>query len=96
VLVACFYDRRHDSLNWFIDRFCAQSNNGGATWSNVRIEDTRFAPFHATDSLINPFYMGDYDTVASDFTLTNDGFVGAFQIITQRGNPNVFATKLTP
>ena len=38
--------------------------------------------------------MGDYDGVASDFTGINSGFVGAFQIITNRGDPNVFAVKL--
>jgi len=95
-LAACFYDRRGDSLNWFIDRFCARSQNGGATWTNVRVENTRFAPFHATDMLINPFYMGDYDVLASDFNLINAGFVGAYQVLTPRGNPNVFATKLQP
>lgn len=96
VLAACFYDRRGDSLNWFIDRVCARSTTGGVTWRNLGIANTRFAPFHATDSLINPVYMGDYDTVASDFTLAHDGIVGAFQIVTPRGNPNVFATRLTP
>jgi hypothetical protein len=38
--------------------------------------------------------MGDYDGMASDFTNTNKGFVGAFQVITSRGDPNVKAVKL--
>ena len=95
-LAACFYDRRRDPANWFIERFCAQSRDGGVTWDNVRIENTQFAPSHATDSLLNPFYMGDYDVLATDFTLVHAGFVGAFQLISQRGNPNVLATKLLP
>jgi hypothetical protein len=43
---------------------------------------------------LNPFYMGDYDGMASDFTNTNTGFVGVFQVITSRGDPNVKAGKL--
>jgi hypothetical protein len=95
-LAACFYDRRRDAPNWFIDRFCARSDDRGETWHDVAVADTTFTPFHATDALINPAYMGDYDTLISDFTLTHDGFVGAFQIINARGNPNVFAVRLVP
>ena len=93
-VASCFYDRRLDSSNFFFNRFCAVSTDGAQTWADSR--QTRFssAPFHATDTFIQPLYMGDYDGVASDFTGINSGFVGAFQIITNLGDPNVFAVKL--
>jgi len=93
-VASCFYDRRLDPNNFFFNRFCAVSTDGAQTWADSR--QTRFssAPFHATDTFIQPLYMGDYDGVASDFTGINSGFVGAFQIITNLGDPNVFAVKL--
>lgn len=91
---ACFYDRRLDPRNFFFDRFCAISTNGGQTWIDSRQTKSSSPPFHATDTFINPFYMGDYDGMASDFTGVNSGFLGSFQIITGRGDPNVFAVKL--
>jgi hypothetical protein len=90
----CFYDRRTDPLNFFFDRFCAISTNAGATWTDSRQTRRRSAPFHATDVLLNPVYMGDYDSVVSDATEGNSGFIGAFQEIDSRGNPDVKAVKL--
>ena len=92
-VAACFYDRRNDPTNFFIDRFCALSNDAGATWKNRPITERSFAPFHAVDTFINPFYMGDYDVLASDTTRGSSGFVGAFQIIDRFGNPDVKATR---
>jgi hypothetical protein len=91
---SCFYDRRLDANNFSFDRFCAVSTDGGQTWADSRQTASSSAPFHATDSLINTAYMGDYDGMASDFTGANSGFVGAFQIITSLGDPNVLAVKL--
>ncbi len=93
-VAACFYDRRLDPRNFFFDRFCAVSTNGGRSWTDSRQTKSSSPPFHATDTFINLRYMGDYDGMASDFTGANSGFVGAFQIITGRGDPNVFAVKL--
>ena len=93
---ACFYDRRRDPENWFIERVCAKSDNAGETWTNDMVEHTSFAPYHATDIFLNLLYMGDYDMLSSDFTLTHPGFVGAFQVISRRGDPNVVATKFIP
>jgi hypothetical protein len=92
-VAACFYDRRNDPENFFIERFCAVSNDAGATWKNKRITERSFAPFHATDRFINPTYMGDYDSLAGDFTQSRKGFIGAFQVIDKRGNPDVDATR---
>ena len=93
-VAACFYDRAGDRFNFFVGRTCAVSENGGATFSRVRTIETMFAPMHATDTLINPLYMGDYDTLASDFTNAHSGFVGAFQVINRRANPDVKAVKV--
>lgn len=88
----CFYDRRKDPANFRIDRFCAKSKDAGASWNNRRMTAKTFAPVPAQDFLIDPFYMGDYDSVASDFTQVNSGFIGAWGDNTL-GNPDVKADK---
>jgi hypothetical protein len=96
-VASCFYDRRRDPANFAIDRFCAVSNDGGQTWSpNTRQTTRLFLPIHATDTLINPVYMGDYDTLASEFTLSLGGFVGAYSVIGPIANPNVKVSRLRP
>jgi hypothetical protein len=87
-LGVCFYDRRLDSANFLIDRECANSQDGGRTWRNHRVTTESFAPSIAADLLINPVYMGDYDTVAVDSTRRSSGFLGAYGDNT-RGNPDV-------
>ena len=67
-VAVCWYDRRNDSSNFLIDRFCGVSTDAGATWTNRRHSSPSWAPIHATDVLINPVYLGDYDSLASDFT----------------------------
>jgi hypothetical protein len=93
----CFYDRRRDSFNFLFDRFCATSTNAGRTWTNTRQTTNSSAPIHATDGFINPFYLGDYDGLATDFEKASSGFIGAFQIVNSTGvfvpNPDVVATK---
>jgi hypothetical protein len=98
----CWYDRRLDPLNFAIDRFCGVSTDAGATFTNIRQSSPSWSPIHATDAFINPFYMGDYDSLASDSTQGSPGFIGAFQMMNTRGglsgnsilvpNPDVFAT----
>jgi hypothetical protein len=85
-IAVCFYDRRLDPQNFLIDRFCATSTNAGATWTNTRQSAPSWGPWHATDAQIHPFYLGDYDGMASDSTNSNAGFVGAFQFISAGGN----------
>jgi len=81
----CWYDRRNDPLNFKIDRFCGHSVNGGASFTNVQITTQSFLPIHGADDHLNPFYMGDYDTVASDFLKVTGGFIGAFQVVAGEG-----------
>ena len=103
-VAVCFYDRRLDPQNFMVDRFCATSPDAGATWANRRESSPSWAPWHATDVQVNPFYMGDYDGMASDFTGSSSGFIGAFQFMNTRGgvsgnsvpipNPDVFAVAV--
>jgi hypothetical protein len=88
----CFYDRRRDPTNFFIDRECAGSRDGGRTWKNHRVTRASFPPSISGDLLINPVYMGDYDGMASDSTGAFDGFLGAYGD-NSRGNPDVKISK---
>jgi hypothetical protein len=91
-VAVCYYDRRNDPTNTAIDRFCSVSTDHGASFSDQQITLSSWLPFHATDRLINLFYMGDYDGLTTDNTRSNTGFFGAFQI--QSGiNPDVFSTR---
>ncbi len=77
----CWYDRRADPANFANGRFCSISNDGGSTWSSNFFINGFWQPWHAMDASINPYYLGDYDSVASDFTQMNTGFVGAFSFV---------------
>jgi hypothetical protein len=92
-LAACYYSREFDNSNYEFDRMCATSINNGATWTATRVTTTSSTPIHATDVLLNPFYMGDYDMLANDKTGVNSGFVGAFELNGITGNANLQAVK---
>jgi hypothetical protein len=77
-VAVCFYDRRNDPNNFLIDRYCASSTNGGASFTNVRITSRSFPSVVSQDVLIAPSYMGDYDTLASDTLNSLAGFRGGF------------------
>jgi hypothetical protein len=91
---ACFYDRRENPHNFAIDRFCATSDDAGETWDNQRVTGNSFAPVPAQDLFVNPVYMGDYDTLASDFTGRGSGFFGAWGD-NAAGNPDVRGTRIS-
>jgi hypothetical protein len=88
----CFYDRRRDPKNFRIDRECAKSTNQGNTWSNTRMTANSFPPEVNQDPLVVSGYMGDYDTLASDFLRTKSSFFGAWGDNT-KGNPDVTGAK---
>jgi hypothetical protein len=91
VVGACWYDRRVDPENFAIRRHCGESGNNGFTFSDADIGLTPFAPTHGIDIFINPIYMGDYDQMTSDFLNLHSGFIGSFQAMGSRGNPDVFS-----
>jgi hypothetical protein len=86
-IAVCFYDRRRNPKNFRIDRYCASSQFGGS-WTNTRITAQNFPVIIGQDILVAPDYMGDYDTLASDFSNHRLGFIGAFAT-NQPGNPSV-------
>jgi hypothetical protein len=88
VVGVCYYDRRQHPSNDVADRYCATSQNGGASWSEQRVSAANWTPVHAADDLLNLFYMGDYDAISSDFLLQNSGFFSTFEVVTN-GNPDV-------
>jgi hypothetical protein len=77
-IAVCFYDRRNDPLNFLIDRYCANSTDGGATWTNTRITARNFSSVVAQDVLLVTNYMGDYDAMAPDTLAINAGFIDSF------------------
>jgi hypothetical protein len=84
-IAACWYDRRGDPANFRFGRACSISTNSGVTWTQNFFINGNWSPVHATDVFINPAYFGDYDTVASDFLLINEGFLGAFGFVSPGG-----------
>ena len=89
----CYYDRRLDQVNAGIDRYCAVSENHGASWKEERVSEANWVPAHAADGVMDLHYIGDYDALSSDFLLQHGGFFGAFQVQTM-GNPDVVAARL--
>ncbi len=73
----CWYDRRNSPINLFVSRFCAVSTDGGNTWNNQGIPGT-WLPYKSADVLVNPYYLGDYDTVVSDSLKLLPGFLGTY------------------
>jgi hypothetical protein len=92
-LAICYSDRRNDPNNFKVDHYCSVSRDQGATFADMRETPFSFTPDADTDGIINPVYMGDYDTVSSDTTGANAGFFNTFQIQTN-GNPDVFGFRV--
>lgn len=92
-LAVCYSDRRNDPNNFLVDHFCSASQDQGTTFADIRETPKSWVPNAFMDGLLNPVYMGDYDTVTSDSTGANAGFFNTFQIQTN-GNPDVFGFKV--
>ena len=90
----CYYDRRSDPTNFLIDRRCARSFNGGTSWQGLfpRFNAHSFMSVTNQDLLLATDYMGDYDSLASDFTKAHRGFVGGFGD-NESGQPDVQSNK---
>src|SRR5262249_4841122 len=66
-----YYDRRLDAANTLIDYFAnvgtVNQVTGAVTFGpGVRVSNTSFPAAFGNDSVVNPVYMGDYDTNAVD------------------------------
>ena len=88
----CYYDRRADTANTVVDRYCSVSVDGGRSWLEQRVSASNWLPIHDADNLLGASYMGDYDALTSDALGGNGGFLGAFEIENQ-GNPDVYANR---
>jgi hypothetical protein len=91
-LAVCYSDRRNDLQNDAIDHYCSVSQDGGATFNDLRVTDKSWSPAHSTDLVLNLNYMQDYDVVSPDWTGGNSGFFAAFQFQSY-GNPNVYGAR---
>jgi hypothetical protein len=97
-VAVCFYDRRNDVNNFYIDRYCANSTNGGASFAaNTRETSKSFLSTVNQDLQLNAGgtvgnYLGDYDTLAADTMDSTNGFRGGYAS-TITGAPNVQENK---
>ena len=73
----CWYDRRHSAINLNVSRFCATSKDAGSSWANQGLPGG-WLPYKSADAAVNPYYLGDYDTVVTDASAAAAGFMGAF------------------
>jgi hypothetical protein len=90
----CYYDRRNDSQNLRVDRYCSLSADQGRTWRDLRASTLDWVPAPDNDPLNQRpgSAIGQYDALTSDFLLQGAGFFGAFEVEIG-GNPNIVAKK---
>ncbi len=75
-LGVCWYDRRNDPANFVYDRYCARSVDRGGSFTSHR-KTLRPSSMLLVDPFL-PLTIGDFDTVANDFTLALPGFRGGY------------------
>jgi hypothetical protein len=81
-LAICYYDRRNDTQNNAVDRFCSLSRDHGRSFQDIRQTTRSWAPTHDTDFFVSAQSLGLYDTVAPHLDAEDDdAFFGSFQII---------------
>jgi hypothetical protein len=61
-----FFDRRNDPDNFFIDNFLARSNDGGATWQEVRLSHDMWDPSINPPISGSGEFIGDYQGLTAD------------------------------
>jgi hypothetical protein len=91
-VAVCFYDKRLDANNLFIDRECAKAVSLGMGWANFRKSTTSFLPVVEQDVIFFTGFIGGYDTVAADSSGANAGFVSAY-VSGASGNYNLLSSK---
>ena len=101
VAAICWYDRRQDPENFAISRWCASSHDRGMSWTNFAIHSAAFPPIVGLDFLgqfevDGNANVGDYDSVVTDSLQQAPGFVGTFEVMSSRTNPDVVTVRLHP
>jgi len=92
-VAGCWYDRRSDPENFQFERFCAESTNAGATWTEFRVHGSLSTPSRGQDLVLRIDNMGHYDGLTSDFTGHHPGFIGSFQWMSSGMNPDLKAVQ---
>ncbi|HYL94087.1 MAG TPA: hypothetical protein VEW69_13130, partial [Alphaproteobacteria bacterium] len=88
-VAACWYDRRNDPENYQFERFCAESTNAGASWTEFPINGSLSTPSRGQDILINQDDMGQNDNLTTDFSGEATGFIGGIQWMSSGMNPDI-------
>ncbi len=93
-VAACWYDRRNDPQNYQFERFCAESTNGGTSWTEFRIPGSLSTPVVLQDVLLpGTNSMGENDSLTTDFSGHSPGFIGGIQWMSFGMNPDVKEVK---
>ncbi|HET6178842.1 MAG TPA: sialidase family protein [Candidatus Sulfotelmatobacter sp.] len=91
-LAVCYSDRRNDRQNDAIDHYCSITQDGGASFQDLRLTSKSWNPAHSTDLVLNNSYMQDYDQVSPDWTGSKGGFFAGFQFQSY-GNPSAYGVR---
>jgi hypothetical protein len=59
MLYVTYQDSREDNMNVLVNTYCSYSDNGGATFKDVKLSTKDFNPY---DIVINGIYLGDYNS----------------------------------
>jgi hypothetical protein len=93
-LAVCYYDKRNDTQNNAVDRFCSISADRGRSFQDIRQTTSSWTPIHNTDFFVSPQSLGLYDTIAPHHgTGAENAFFGSFQIINNAA-PNVIGRDI--
>jgi hypothetical protein len=61
-----YFDRRNDPDNFFIDTYLSRSDNGGATWSDIRVTQKMWDPSINPPISGSGEFIGDYQGLVAD------------------------------
>ena len=61
-----FFDRRNDPANFFIDTYLARSNDGGATFFDLRASQSLWDPSVNAPTSVSGKFIGDYQGLVAD------------------------------
>ena len=61
-----YFDRRNDPDNFYIDTYLSRSDNGGATWSDIRVTQKMWDPSINPPISGSGEFIGDYQGLVAD------------------------------